>query len=100
MIVSGFCLSTCWLTVKRSTKGTPLAAATSTIALVYSSRRRLVSLPSGRFGLLDSSKAMGEMRARRGALLPLYFCERACLMKSSRSALNFGRPAAPANDSL
>lgn len=86
--------------VNRSTNGTPFLAATSAIAFVYSSSRALVSAPSGRFGVLWFSNAIGLNSTSLGADLPLYFWPRVWVMNCSRSALNFGSPASPAHDSL
>ena len=102
LIVSGFAASaySFFVGAKRSTNGILLAAATSAMAAAYICRRSLLALPSGRWADFKSSWAMGEKRTRRALLRPLYFCEVVCLTNASRSFLNAGSPALPANDSL
>ena len=84
----------------RSTNGTFFAAATSAIAAVYRAMFLLAATPSGRRADLWSSKAIGENSTSFGADVPLYFGAAVAARKASRSARNFGNPAAPAHDSL
>ena len=73
LIVSGsaFAAYSSFEAVKRSTKSTFAAVATSSIALVYAASRSLFAAPSGRPGCGGSSCAIGENSTKRGAARPL-----------------------------
>ena len=84
----------------RSTNGTPASAATACMESLYSLSRVFCPLPSGRFGDLWSSTAVGPNSTSRGADVPLYFWASVCLTNACKSALNCGNPASPAHASL